>query len=69
MPYLRKPDPTRIPAILSRATPVFTMFGSWTTPSKATVNSSPEERSPISKGHDVRLKKERKKVDVALGHL
>lgn len=48
MPYLKKPDPSRIPAMLSRATPVFTMFGFWTTPNNATVNNSPEEHTQIS---------------------
>lgn len=38
---LRNPDPTRIPAMLSRATPVLTMLGSWTTPRRTTVRSSP----------------------------
>lgn len=55
-PYLRKPDPTRIPAILSRATPVFTMFGFWTTPSNATVNNSPDGHTHISRSHKVILK-------------
>lgn len=59
MPHLRKPDPTRTPAMLSRATPVLTMFGSWTTPNKTTVNNSPEghthTHTPINKSHDVIL--------------
>lgn len=42
--HLRKPEPTKIPAILSRATPVLTMFGSWTTPNSTTVSNSPEGR-------------------------
>lgn len=43
MSNLRKPDPTRIPAMLSKATPELTMLGSWTTPNRTTVNNSPEK--------------------------
>lgn len=42
--YLKKPEPSRIPAMLSRATPVLTMLGSWTTPSSTTVSSSPGDK-------------------------
>lgn len=65
--YLRKPDPTRIPAILSRATPVFTMLGSWTTPNSATVSSSPEEHTRISRSHEVVFKRQEREVDVPAG--
>ena len=44
MSHLKKPDPTKIPAMLSRATPVLTMLGSWTTPNNTTVSNSPEEK-------------------------
>lgn len=39
--HLKKPDPTKIPAMFSRATPVLTMLGSWTTPNSTTVSNSP----------------------------
>lgn len=56
--YLRKPDPTTIPAILSRATPVLTMLGSWTTPSSTTVSNSPDEsgKKQTNKHEYVQLK-------------
>lgn len=46
--------------MLSRATPVFTMFGFWTTPNNATVNNSPEERSQVSRSHEGILEKGQK---------
>lgn len=36
-----------IPAILSRATPVLTILGSWTTPNNTTVSNSPEEKRKL----------------------
>lgn len=42
--HLRNPEPTQIPAILSRATPLLTMLGSWTTPNSTTVSNSPDKK-------------------------